>query len=118
MCPFAHDLRTLGLVYRQYERLMAYWHSVLPGRILDVQYEEMVSDPETQIRRLLDHCELPWHPGCLAPHQTKRPVNTASAGQVNQPIYTRSIGRWKNYEKHLGPLIEALSDSHTACGER
>ena len=106
---FAHDLRTLGLVYCQYERLMSYWHSVLPGRILDVQYEAMVSDPETQIRRLLDYCELPWHPGCLAPHQTKRPVNTASAGQVNSPIYTRSIGRWKNYEKHLGPLIKALS---------
>jgi tetratricopeptide (TPR) repeat protein len=112
-CHYTHDLRTLGLVYRQYERLMAYWHSVLPGRILDVQYEEMVTDPETQIRRLLAHCELPWHPGCLNPHQTKRPVNTASAGQVNSPINTRSIGRWKNYEKHLGLLIEALSDLGT-----
>ena len=108
---YTRDLRTLGLVYRQYERLMRYWHSVLPGRILDVQYEEMVSDPETQIRRLLAHCELSWHPGCLNPHQTKRPVNTASATQVNSPINTRSIGRWKNYEKHLGPLINALSDS-------
>jgi hypothetical protein len=96
-------------MYRQYERPMSYWHSVLPGRILDVQYEEMVSDPETQIRRLLEHCELSWHPGCLTPHETKRPVNTASATQVNSPINTRSIGRWKNYEKHLGPLIEALS---------
>lgn len=110
-CPFTHDLRTLGLVYRQYERLMSYWHSVLPGWILDVQYEELVNDPETQIRRLLAHCELPWHPGCLNPHQTKRPVNTASATQVNSPINTRSIGRWKNYEKHLGPLIDALSVS-------
>jgi tetratricopeptide (TPR) repeat protein len=108
-CPFAHDLRTLGHMYRQYERLMSYWHSVLPGRILDVQYEDMVTDPETQIRRLLEHCELTWHPGCLNPHETKRPVNTASATQVNSPINTRSIGRWKNYEKHLGPLIEALS---------
>ena len=108
-CHYTHDLKTLGLVYRQYQRLMAYWHSVLPGRILDVQYEEMATDPETQIRRLLEHCELSWHPGCLTPHQTKRPVNTASAGQVTSPINTRSIGRWKNYEKHLGPLIEALS---------
>lgn len=111
MCPFTHDLRTLGLMCRQYERLMRYWHSALPGRILDVQYEEMVSDPETQIRRLLAHCELSWHPGCLNPHLTKRPVNTASATQVNSPINTRSIERWKNYEKHLGPLIKALSDS-------
>jgi tetratricopeptide (TPR) repeat protein len=110
-CRFTQELRTLGLAYHQYERLMRYWHSVLPGRILDVQYEEMVSDPESQIRRLLAHCELSWHPGCLNPHQTKRPVNTASATQVNSPINTRSIGRWKNYEKHLGPLIDALFDS-------
>lgn len=109
--PYTKDLRNLGLVYRQYEKLMRHWHSVLPGRILDVQYEEMVSDPGTQIRRLLAHCELSWHPGCLTPHQTKRPVNTASATQVNSPINTRSIGRWKNYEKHLDPLIKALSDS-------
>jgi hypothetical protein len=92
---------------------MSYWHSLLPGRILDVQYEEMVRDPETQTRRLLAHGELSWHPGCLNPHQTKRPVNTASATQVNLPINTRSIGRWKNYEKHLGPLIDALSDPCT-----
>jgi tetratricopeptide (TPR) repeat protein len=109
--PVTQDLRTLGLVYRQYERLMRHWHSVLPGRILDVQYEEMVSDPEAQIRRLLTHCELSWHPRCLTPHQTKRAVNTVSRTQVNSPINTRSIGRWKNYEKHLGPLIKALSDS-------
>jgi len=109
-CHYTHDLRTLGLVYRQYERLMSYWHSVLPGRILDVQYEEMATDPETQIRRLLAHCELSWHSGCLTPHQTKRPVNTASATQVNAPINSRSIGRWKNYEKHLAPLIDVLSD--------
>ena len=109
--PFTQDLRTFGLVYCQYERIMRHWHSVLPGRILDVQYEEMVGDPGVQIRRLLTHCELSWHPGCLTPHQTKRPVNTVSATQVNSPITTRSIGRWKNYEKHLGPLINALSDS-------
>lgn len=108
-CQYAHDLRTIGLVYRQYERLMSYWHSVLPGRILDVQYEEMVNEPETQIRRLLAHCELPWHSGCLSPHETKRPINTASATQVNSPINSRSVGRWKYYEKHLGPLIDALS---------
>jgi tetratricopeptide (TPR) repeat protein len=109
--PFTQNLKIAGIVYRQYERLMSHWHSVLPGRILDVQYEEMVSDPETQIRRLLAHCELSWHPECLNPYKTKRPVNTASATQVNSPINTRSIGRWKNYEKHLGPLINALSDS-------
>lgn len=114
-CPFPPDLRAFGLVYRQYERLMRHWRSVLPGRILDVQYEEMVTHPETQIRRLLAHCELSWHPGCLTPHLTKRPVNTVSATQVNSPINTRSIGRWKNYEKHLGPLIDVLSDRRTSC---
>jgi tetratricopeptide (TPR) repeat protein len=100
-CQFAHDLRTLGLM----------WHSIMPGRILDVRYEALVNDPDNQIRRLLSHCTLPWHPECLSPHATRRPVNTASATQVKSPIHSRSIGRWKNYEKHLGPLMAALSGS-------
>jgi Tfp pilus assembly protein PilF len=105
---YSHDLTTLGLFYREYERMMAHWHSVLPGRILDVQYEDLVRDPEPQIRRLIAYCELPWHDACLKPHETKRVVQTASATQVKQPIHTGSIGRWKHYEKHLQPLFDAL----------
>jgi sulfotransferase family protein len=104
---YTHDLTTLGNVYRDYERLMAPWHCVLPGRILEVSYESVVSEPETQIRRLLAHCELSRDPECLAPHKTKRAVLTASAAQVKRPISSQSVGRWRNYEKHLGPLIEA-----------
>jgi tetratricopeptide (TPR) repeat protein len=109
--PFSHDLGTLGLVYRQYERQIGYWHSLLPGRILDVQYEELVSEPEAQIRDMLTYCELSWDPACMSPHEKRRPVCTASATQVKLPINSRSIGRWKSYEKHLRPLIEALGTS-------
>jgi Sulfotransferase family len=105
---FAHDLTQLGAAYRQYARLMSYWHSVLPGRIVDVQYEGLVNEPEPEIRRLLAHCRLPWHPDCLNPHAKKRPIFTQSATQVRSAINLGSVGRWKNYAKHLGPLINAL----------
>jgi len=108
--PFASDLMTLGLLYRQYERLMAHWRSVFPARICELEYEELVSDPESHIRKLLAHCQLPWHDGCLTPHQTERVVLTASASQVKMPIHSRSVGRWKNYEKHIGPLIQTLGE--------
>jgi tetratricopeptide (TPR) repeat protein len=115
---FATDLMTLGHFYRQYERLMAHWRSVFSDRICDLEYEELVSDPEAQIRKLLAHCELPWHDGCLTPHQNERVVLTASASQVKVPIHSRSVGRWKNYEKHIGPLIQALGrkDGHAGIG--
>jgi hypothetical protein len=88
---------------------MAHWHRVLPpGRILDVRYEDVVADLEGQARRIIEHCGLPWDDRCLSFHETDRPVRTASASQVRQPIYNSAVGRWKVYEEFLGPLLAGL----------
>ena len=81
---------------------------VLPGVVHTVQYEELVTDFENQVRRLLEYCELPWEEACLRYHETDRPVRTASSEQVRQPVYTKSIHFWRNHEQHLGELIEVL----------
>lgn len=106
---FTYDLEELGRFFRAYERLMVHWHAVLPGQILDVCYEDMIADQEGQTRRLLEFCGLDWEDACLAFHETDRAVLTASASQVRQPIYSQSVERWKRYERHLSPLLEALS---------
>ncbi len=104
-----YDLGELGRYYKRYERLMAHWRRVLPaGRILEVRYEDVVADLEGQARRIIAYCGLPWDDRCLSFHETDRPVRTASATQVRQPIYRSAIGRWRAYEEHLGPLLEAL----------
>lgn len=106
-----YDLGELGRYYRAYHELMAHWREVLPaGAFLDVQYEDVVGDIETQARRLLDYCGLEWTPQVLDFHRTDRPVKTASARQVRQPIYGSSVARWRNYEKFLGPLLAELGD--------
>jgi len=106
---FTYDLAELGRYYRAYADLMAHWHDVLPeGAILEVQYEALVGDLAGQARRILTYCGLEWDEACLAFHQTHRPVLTASATQVRQPIYGSSVGRWRAYEAWLGPLLEAL----------
>jgi hypothetical protein len=87
---------------------MDYWHSVLPGYVLDVHYEDVVDDLETQVRRILDHCDLPFEDACLRFHETDRAVKTASSEQVRKPIYASSVNLWKNYEPHIGELIEIL----------
>ena len=106
--PWAYDLAALGGYYRLYEEIMAHWHELLPGRMFDIAYEDLVEEPETGIRGLLEHCNLAFDPACLEFHKTRRVVTTASATQVRQPIYKGSVGSWKHYEKHLGPLQEAL----------
>ena len=106
--PFSYDLTEIGEYYVQYQRIMDHWHAVLPGKILDVQYEDVVADLETQVRRLLDHCELPFEDSCLTFHETRRAIRTASSEQVRKPIYASSVNLWKNYESHLGDLIEVL----------
>jgi tetratricopeptide (TPR) repeat protein len=104
-----YDLAELGRYYGRYEKLMAHWRRVLPeGRMLDVRYEDVVADLEGQARRIIAYCGLPWDDRCLAFHATDRPVRTASATQVRQPIYTSAIGRWKAYEDFLGPLLREL----------
>jgi tetratricopeptide (TPR) repeat protein len=100
-----YDLAELGRYYRHYRNLMAHWHDILPpGRILDVRYEDLIADLEGQARRIVAHCGLDWDPHCLAFHDTERPVRTASATQVRQPIYNSSIGRSRPYEPFVGPL--------------
>ena len=106
--PFTYDLFDLGEYYLEYRRVMDHWHSVLPGHVLDVQYEEVVDDLENQVRRILDYCELEWNDACLNFHETDRAVKTASSEQVRQPIYASAKHRWRNYEKELAPLIEIL----------
>ena len=110
---FTHDLQELGRFYREHERLMGHWHAVLGSRICRIRYEDLVTAPQPQIRKLLQYCGLSWHEGCLKPHQTERAVNTVSANQVKAPIHAGSVGRWRKYQAHIGPLIEALG----GCGE-
>ncbi len=87
---------------------MDHWHKVMPGEILDLQYEEMIQDNETQSRRLLKHCGVEWDDACLNFHETQRVVRTASSDQVRQPIYKSSVAAWKQYEQQLAPLSVVL----------
>ena len=107
--PFSYELGELGRYHRAYETVMAHWRDVLPpGVMLDVRYEDVVDDLEAQARRLVAHCGLAWDPACLTFHATARPVQTASATQVRQPIYRSSLERWRPYAPMLTPLLEAL----------
>lgn len=106
--PYAYDLVNLGHHHKQYERLMEHWHQVLPGRILDLNYEDTIADPEFWSRKLIEHVGLEWDDACLAPHKLERTVKTASHWQVRQPIYKTSVQRWKYYEKYLDPLKISL----------
>ncbi len=106
--PFTYDLVELGEYYLQYQRLMDHWHEVLTGKVLDVQYEEVVADLEGQVRRILEYCELEWEESCLRFHETSRAVRTASSEQVRLPIYSSAVNTWRHYEPHLGALIEVL----------
>jgi tetratricopeptide (TPR) repeat protein len=105
---FVCDLATLGGYYQQYERLMGHWKAVLPMPVLEVCYEELVEDLEGVSRRIVAFCDLPWHDACLSFYKTLRTVRTSSNRQVRRPVYKRSVGYWKNYEAHLGLLLEAL----------
>ncbi len=107
---FASDLRALGTYYVAYRRMMDQWRTVLPtASLLEVNYERLVSHSEEVVRGMLGHCGLPWEPACLEFHRTERGIRTPSRWQVRQPIYPHSVGRWRNYEKHLQPLRKALS---------
>jgi hypothetical protein len=106
---FSYDLAELGRYYRAYQSLMAHWCNVLPaGVMLEVQYEDLVRDPEPEARRIVEFCGLDWDPRCLAFHQTDRPIHTASVAQVREPIYRSSLGRWQPVRHMLGPLLEGL----------
>ena len=106
--PFTYDMTELGEYYLQYQRLMDHWRSVLPGFVLEVRYEDVVADLETEVRRILDFCGLPFEEACLRFHETDRAVKTASSEQVRQPIYSSSVNLWRNYEAQLETLVHIL----------
>ncbi len=103
-----YDLAEVGRLYVSYAELMDHWRALLPGRFLDVRYEDIVADIDHQARRLIDYCDLPWEDKCLAFHKTRRNIRTSSVTQVREPLYTRSVERWRHYEAYLEPLVEAL----------
>ncbi len=109
---FSYDLAELGRYYADYARLMEHWRRVLPeGAFLDVRYEDIVADQEAQSRRLIEYCGLAWDDACLDFHSNSRAVKTSSMVQVRRPIYKSSVERWRNYEKFLGPLLDALGET-------
>ena len=105
---FSYSLDHIGVFYNGYLKLMEHWDTVLPGRVLRVDYEDLVRAPEPQIRRLLEHVGVDFEPACLNFHETDRAVRTASSEQVRQPINTRGIGAWRKVERHLQPLKDRL----------
>ncbi|MBI5430448.1 MAG: sulfotransferase [Nitrosomonadales bacterium] len=106
-----YDLTELGRYYADYARLMEHWRTVLPdGAFLEVRYEDIVADQESQARRLIGYCDLEWNEACIDFHNNKRMVSTASYAQVRRPIYKSAVERWRPYEKFLGPLLDALGD--------
>jgi hypothetical protein len=110
---WANDPAHIAARFAQYRRAMDHWRKVLPVRLVEVDYEETVSDLEGVARRLIGACGLEWEPACLDFHRTRRPVRTASLTQVRQPIYKRSAGRWKNYERELADLFDLLPRDET-----
>jgi tetratricopeptide (TPR) repeat protein len=102
--------------FHDYERVVGHWREVLPVPVLEVRYEETVGDLEGVARRLVSWCGLEWDPACLNFHEGRRPVRTASVTQVRQPIYHRSVARWKQYEKSLGALFAMLPSPAPAGG--
>jgi len=105
---FTYDQADIGEYFLEYQRLMDHWHQVLPDRVLTVQYEDVVQDFENQVRRLLDYCELPWEDSCVRFFETDRPVRTASSEQVRQPVHTKSVNFWQNFEGKLDELETVL----------
>jgi Sulfotransferase family len=110
---FSYNLTDLGRYYADYVALMAHWDRVLPGVVLRVFYEETVRDTETAVRRLLEHCRLPFEDRCLRFYETERAVRTASSEQVRQPIYRDAVEHWRNFESQLQELQAALGTALT-----
>jgi hypothetical protein len=120
--PFSYDLSDCGRRCQSIERLARHWLTLLPFHMIEVNYETLIADLEGESRRLIEFLGLDWEPACLDFHRTERTVVTVSHWQVRQPLYKSSVGRWRHYEKHLGPLLLALGDSKeprraTKCAE-
>jgi tetratricopeptide (TPR) repeat protein len=105
----SYDLAEIGRDYVRYREMMAHWDEVLPGRVIPVEHEALVADPQARIRWLVtEACGLDWNEACLRFHETRRAVRTASVAQVRQPIFSTSVQRWRRYARRLGPLFDAL----------
>ncbi len=104
--PYTTDLLETAAVYKRYEALAKYWNEQLKIKILHIHYEDLVNNLEETTKKMIEYCGLKWEENCLNFHNTKRDVNTPSYHQVRSPIYTKSVDRWKNYEKHIQPLTE------------
>lgn len=111
---FVYDLPSLADYWQDFESHLDFWEVQAPGRVLSVQYEDLVRDPEAQTRRLLDFAGLEFETACLSPQQARRAVNTASAMQVREPIHARGVGHWQRYAQHLGELQQALQQQSKA----
>ena len=109
LIPWAYDLVDCGFRALEIERLADHWRRVLPMRMLTIDYESLIADLEGESRRLIEFLALDWEPACLEFYKTGRSVRTSSGWQVRQPLYTSSVGRWRKYEKHLGPLLEVFA---------
>src|SRR5262249_43482282 len=108
---FSYGVKEVAHYYRNYLELMRHWDSTLPGRILQVCYEDVVEDLEGNVRRILDFCGLRFEPECLEFYKTKRNVNTPSSEQVRQPIFPEGLSQWRHYDRWLGPLKDSLGDA-------
>jgi tetratricopeptide (TPR) repeat protein len=109
---WANDPEHIATRLAQYGRLMEHWKKVLPIPVHEVDYEEAVGDLEGVARRLIDACGMPWQPACLEFYKTRRPIRTASVTQVRQPVYTRSVARWRNYEEELSDLLARVTEAN------
>jgi hypothetical protein len=105
---FTYGLEDIARYYRSYVELMEHWERVLPGRILRVQYEDVVADLPGNVRRILEFCHLDYEPQCVEFYKTERSVRTASSEQVRQPIFKEGLDQWRNFEPFLQPLKSAL----------
>ena len=114
---FAYSLEDIGHMLNDHRRLMEHWHSLFPSRIFELDYQQLVNDPEPTIRALLEHCGLPWDPQVLRFYETKRPVRTASIRQVREGIYTSSADKWRRYSEYLGPLEAVLAEGYKPLDE-
>ncbi|HWT16317.1 MAG TPA: sulfotransferase [Patescibacteria group bacterium] len=106
---YSYDLAELAAHHRNYSRLMAHWHAIAPGRVLDVRYEDLVTEPEVQTERVMRYLGLPHAPGQSRVEDSTQIVSTASSAQVREPIHSRNIGGWQRYAKHLQPMLDALA---------
>ena len=110
---FTYGLEEVGRYYKAYVDIMAHWESVLPGRILRVQHEDVIEDLSGQVARILDYCELPFEQACVDFHQNERAVRTPSSEQVRQPIYKSGMEQWQHFSDFLAPLEQALGPALT-----